>query len=354
MPEFKHVVILSDGIRGHYHQSLGVAEWLSRLCGAKVEPMIEVPKVSGLRKLMMKLSARKIPYRDAKYSRKWLETAGIEAACSPDTLFISAGSTAAPYCLALARATGNKSAVIMTPSILGTRPFDFAIIPEHDAHDVNSHNILTTLGAPNHIYTPDLHKIGEVFFAHKDLTHGKVVAVLVGGSDANYKISPEWAVNVLGPLRYIEGIKILLTTSRRTGEAVDDEIERLFTGTSSLEYMLLMSKNSALNSITAMLGMASHVLVTEDSVSMVSEAVTAGFKVGLIRVPRVTGHVKGMLGFGAQRFDELFAKMKAEGLIDDLGENPDFGKFMSMNEQRHHIDFNEAKRAAEWIIARKV
>ena len=352
MPKFERVVLLSDSIRGHYHQSLGVAEWLERLGGVHVEPFINVPKFDGLAKLRMKYTAGKLKTGSAKYAAKWLAASGFQVSSESfgrGTLFISAGSSPAPFCLALAKATGNKAAVIMTPSVLGTKPFDFAIIPEHDKHDPNDRNIITTLGAPNHIYTPELVKTAGMFFADRDFGQ-KVVAVLVGGSDANYKPSPEWARDTLGQLNYIDGVKVLLTTSRRTGKETDDAVEKIFAGSPKLGYMLLMSRNPRVNALTAMLGRATHVLVTEDSVSMVSEAVTAGFKVGLLRVPRITNSVKKFFGYGAQRFDDLFAKMASRGLITDLGNNPDIAKFVRPETQRHNQDFNEAKRAAEWIL----
>lgn len=339
----RRVVILSDGIRGHFHQSLGVARWLERLAGVEVEPVVIVPKLSGLRRLvMMKILVRKIVAQDSEYSRQWLKTSGLEGVnAEPDTLFISTGSSAAPFCLAIAKATGNKCAVIMTPSVLGTKPFTFAIVPEHDKHDDSDTNIITTLGAPNHIYIPDLKEAGAKLFP--DIHGSKVLAILIGGSDANYKLTPEWARETLTPLRDFDG-KILLTTSRRTGKVTDDEIEKIFAGRA--EYLLLASREPDTNPIPAMLGVATHVIVTEDSVSMVSEAVTAGFRVGLVRVPRVTGKVKDMLGFGARRFDELFAHMKDNGLLEEFAPG-----FLDSQAQRHNQDFNEAKRAAEWILA---
>ena len=339
----KHVVILSDGIRGHFHQSLGVALWLERLGGVNVDPVILVPKFSGLRRVaMMKILARKLAH-NTEYCNEWLKLSGIDMPdFKPGTLFISAGSSAAPFCLALAKSTGNKSAVIMTPSVLGTKPFDFAIVPEHDAPDINSTNTITTLGAPNHIYIPELEEAAIKLFPEID--GGKVLALLIGGSDANYNLSPEWARKTLTPLLDFDG-KILLTTSRRTGREADNEIEKIFAGRA--EYMLLASQDPDTNPIPAMMGAASHVIVTEDSVSMVSEAVTAGFMVGLLRVPRVTGKVKDMLGFGARRFDELFARMMSNGLVQELADSPDF---LKTPEQRHGKDFNEAKRAAEWIL----
>ena len=351
MPSFKHVVIVSDNIRGHYHQSLGVAEWLGRLGNVQVEEPVKLPAISGLKKfLKLKLAGRKIPERDADFSRRWLRYFGIShRKFYPDTIFISAGSSAAPFCLALAKATGNKSAVIMTPSVFGTKPFDFAIVPDHDPHDRNDPRILTTLGAPNHIHSQMIKNAAETFFSHINFKK-KVIAVLVGGSDSNYKPDAKWASEVLGDLRRFDDATLLITTSRRTEEDLENEVENLFSSYPSLGYMLILSRNPKVNAVTAILGAATHVLATEDSVSMVSEAVTAGFKVGLLRVPRVTGKLKTSLGYGTKRFDEMFEEMKARNLIEDLGDSPDFDKFFEPDEQKHNKDFNEAQRAAEFIL----
>lgn len=354
MQGIKRVVIISDGIRGHFHQSLGIAKWLERLAEVKQGEIITVPKLTGIKKLLMtKIFVRKIA-QSPEYSREWLKNSGadIDIDFKPNTLFISAGSSAAPFCLALAKSTGNKSAVIMTPSVLGTKFFDFAVIPEHDKHDSNVKNIITTLGAPNHIYRPDLKEESRKFLANIKLDRTKkVIALLIGGSDANYKLTPEWAEKVFKPLRDIQDSQILITTSRRSGAALDNMIEKIFIDSKNLAYMLLASREPEINPIPAMLGAADHVLVTEDSVSMVSESITAGFRVGLIRVPRASNFIKNLFGFGAVRFDNLFASMRDKDLLADLGASPDFASFINFPEQKHGKNFNEARRAAEWILS---
>ncbi len=153
------------------------------------------------------------------------------------------------------------------------------------------------------------------------------------------------------PFKQLKDVALLITTSRRTGQEVDETVQQMFSGCKSLEYLLLMSKNPRINSLTAMFGVATHVFATEDSVSMVSEAATAGFKVGLIRVPRVPmSYAKRFIGGGAQRFDDMFEKMIQRGLITDLASEAAFNEFIASKEQRHNKDFNEAKRAAEWIL----
>ena len=352
MPKFDHIIVLSDGIRGHYHQSLGIAQWLERLGGGKLAEPVNVPQFSGLQRILkLKLYVHGLGVHGGSYAREWLKSAGMGFKnIKPRTLFISAGSSVAPFTLACAKATHNRSAVVMTPSILGTKPFDYAIIPSHDKHSPNDRHVLTTTGAPNHIYQPELQLVGSSFFAGRDFGCNKIVSVLVGGSDNNYRPSPAWAEDALGSLRYIDGIKILLTTSRRTSKALDDKIVDMFSQDPSLGYMLIMSRNPRVNALTAMLGKATHVIVTEDSVSMVSEAVTAGFRVGLLRVPRTHSTIKSLFGGGPRRFDDMFAKMAERNLLVDLGDMPDFRKFLAEPEQKHNQDFNEAKRAAEWIL----
>ncbi|MBQ4469777.1 MAG: mitochondrial fission ELM1 family protein [Synergistaceae bacterium] len=352
MANFEHVVVLSDGIRGHYHQAVGIANWLHKLGDVQVDPVINVPVFQGFQKLLhMKFFVRNLESDDPAYPRNWLRSTGVRfRKFAPGTLFISAGGPAAPYCLAFARATKNKCCCIMTPSVLGTKPFDFAIIPSHDKHDPKDKNIFVTLGAPNHICPPELDEVSQAFFGDQQFTTPKVVGVAIGGGDSNYKITPRWVEDVLSPLRYVDDATILITTSRRSGPAVDAAVERVFSGAPSVGRMLLMSRKPGMSLLSAMFGRATHVLATEDSISIVSEAVTAGFKVGLIRVDRITGRIKKMLGYGAQRFDATFDEMIKRGLIQDLGDIPNFDRFLEPMEQRHIIDFSEARRAAEWIL----
>ena len=151
-----------------------------------------------------------------------------------------------------------------------------------------------------------------------------------------------------------QGAALLVTTSRRTGGEADRAVEAVFAGSPATRYLLLASK-SAENPVPAMLGAATHVLVTEDSVSMVSEAATAGFRVGLLRIGRKqTPKTKSrnLFGAGAVRFDELFEKMAGKGLVEDLGAAPDFDNFLAHAARKTEVPFNEARKAAEWIINR--
>jgi mitochondrial fission protein ELM1 len=156
------VLVLTDGIRGHENQSLGVASRLEDF-GAVVDTF-RIPRLFGYRRFKsLKVTSRRLVHKKAVQCMKWLESSGGKELLEKikgrlqragidgkDVLFLSAGSSAAPYCLALACVTGAKSCTVMTPSVLGTKPFDFAVVPEHDQPEP-ADNILVTLGAPNMI-----------------------------------------------------------------------------------------------------------------------------------------------------------------------------------------------------------
>ena len=345
------IIILTDGIRGHYHQSLGIANWLKRLSNAEVET-VSVPKFKGVKRfLYLKIFARFIKFN----ALKWLELVNFSYKDLKADLFISAGSSAAPFCLALAKVYNAKSCVVMTPSVLGIKPFDFAIIPEHDDKNLNLNNalIIKTLGAPNHIYKPELKAQAEKFF--KDLKSLKIIAVLIGGSGANYDVNINWAERVINKLLNAAeacNAELLITTSRRTGKQVDDKINAIINRKNFVKYFLPASKYPDVNPVPAMLGLATHVIATEDSVSMTSEAVTAGFKVGLLRTDKQGGllaKIKNLLGYGTSRFDKLFDKFIERGMVIDLGQG-DFENFVKADSQVNNESFNEAERAARFIL----
>jgi mitochondrial fission protein ELM1 len=375
----KQVIILSDGIRGHVNQSRGVARWLSRLAGSGVHEL-EIPRLSGTRRFFaLKIRSRKLPSADKDSAHRWLKESGGLVLCDEvgricdefavsgaDLLFLSAGSSAAPFTLALARFFGGRAATVMTPSVLGTGPFDFAIVPAHD-FPPESPNVFQTLGAPNAIDPGDLKREADVLLQRYPSPAGKKWGVLIGGNDANYRVTPEWVRRRIRPLAeqaMIQGADLFVTTSRRTAPETEEALLEL-----SAEFpvfrMLLLASKDPWNPVPGILGVCDEVFCTEDSVSMVSEAATAGFRVRLLRVERKNG-VKDFLkrGFcwsidkmelprrfrcGVSRFDAMLSDFEKKGLIvEDGGEETTVNS--CWGERRNA--FNEAEQAARWILDR--
>jgi hypothetical protein len=379
------VFIISDSIRGHLSQSRGIAGWLSRFTGADIVEM-DAPLLSGKRRVeLLKVKARHLPKMNGYDILVWLDETGAsflfdtlkrELAArkltGKDALFLAAGGGAAPFALALAKMTRGKSCVLMTPSVLGTAPFDFAVVPAHD-YPRYTRNLLATLGAPNAIFPDELERKGwelaELYAPGED--SDQRWGVLVGGDDANYALSAAWVRRVLTPLFKAaakEKIDLYVTSSRRTTPEAEKALKELASAHPSVRMLLLASKDD-FNPVAGMLGLCSRLFVTEDSVSMVSEAITAGREVFLLRVEKKDRMRAALQNFtarlvrlrllphsllwGKPKFDALFAVLERRGFLKEMQEGallPSTRGGASL-----HADgpaLNEARRAAEWIVER--
>lgn len=380
-PKADVIVIFSDGIRGHLNQSRGVAGWISRLTGAEVLET-EVPNMTGAAKARAKSASRKLPGGNRRDAREWLAMADGDAVVrrvgqwfaerniregAQNVLLLSAGSTAAPYNLALAYIWRCSCATIMTPSVIGTEPFDFAIVPEHDYPD-RKPNILVTLGSPNNVTREELEAQADALLREYPPKQDKQWSILIGGDDANYSVTPQWVKKTVGHIMRIaeiEGADLYITTSRRTSAAAVKTLKTLAARSSSVRYLLIASEDP-FNPIPAMLGFSDEIFVTEDSVNMVSETITGGCRAVLLRVEHRRG-IKGALQsataslvnagalspnllWGIPKFDMVFDHFARGGALIEFRDWIKHRHEKSDDDESAVEEFNEAKRAAQWIV----
>ena len=103
-----------------------------------------------------------------------------------------------------------------------------------------------------------------------------LIAVLAGGNSGPYpfdRASGERLAKQVETLAQELGGSILITTSART---LDETTEALFGGISSPSILYKWKKDDPDNPFFAFLGLADHVVVTADSVSMMTEACATG------------------------------------------------------------------------------
>lgn len=376
----KVIVILSDGIRGHLNQSRGIAYWLSKFSGAEVLEA-EVPVLTGTAKARAKAGAPVLIGGTRREARDWLGTADGDAIIrrvgqwfaernimenSDSVLFISAGSTAAPYNLALGYLWRSACATIMTPGRVGTEPFDFAVVPEHDSPD-RQPNIFVTLGSPNFVVRDELKKEAAALLAENPSKADEKWSVLIGGDDANYQISPTWVKKQLGQILNLaqhSGADVFITTSRRTSPAAVKTVKSLAAHSSAVKYCLIAAEDD-FNPIPAMLGFSTEVFCTEDSVNMVSETITGGHRAVLLRTEH-KGGFKGALqrmtaslvNVGALSPRSLWGVPKFDLVFDHFARSGSLIEYRDWLRRRREggdaedglpEEFNEAKRAARWI-----
>ena len=238
--------VLEDPRAGTAAQALGIAERLER-------PFRRVALHFG---------------RWAALPWPWPSLAGLadRSAFQPPwpSLVISAGRRAAPVSRWL-RARGARTVHAMRPG-LGAADFDLLVIGRHDRPGVAS-NIMLIQGAAHRLTTPALAGAPAGFPELARLPR-PITGLLLGGPVRSLGMPPEQAA-AIGSMVAGLGGSVIATTSRRTGDAA---AAALADALAAMPHHLHRWGAAGPNPFTAILALADRLVVTADSISMLSEA----------------------------------------------------------------------------------
>jgi mitochondrial fission protein ELM1 len=215
-------------------------------------------------------------------------------------LLISCGRRAVPYSLYVRSASGGatKTVHIQNPQT-DLRDFDLIVPPAHD--HLKGPNVFETAGSLHRVNRALLDREAAKFAGQLGHLPRPLIAVLIGGSNSYYKMTPavmEKLANQLSELTRTGGYGLLVTPSRRTGEANIKALRAALAGTPAVIWDFAGD-----NPYFGFLGLADSILVTCDSVNMISEACATGKPVHVIE-----------LDGGSRKFDEFHGNMAARGL----------------------------------------
>ena len=198
----------------------------------------------------------------------------------PDVV-IGTGRLTVAVALAIKRASGGRTFNIrIQDPHTAYGEFDVIVTPQHDR--CNRPNVIPTLGGLHTITPARIHEAGARFaekFAHLPRPR---VAVLVGGTNKCYRLTPEIGRALgeqLAALSASTGAGILLTPSRRTGAEVEAALRDALAHTPAYIW-----DGTGENPYLAYLALADYIVVTADSVNMVSEACTTGKPVFVVEL----------------------------------------------------------------------
>jgi len=251
MPDQQSLVIwvLDDGKPGHRNQSLGLAEAMGRI-----------------RDVSIHLTS--LPHNVGIFSRikKACEEAG--KLTKPDFV-MAAGHKTHLALLYLSRKTGARSVVLMKLS-MPCRWFDHCLIPKHDFQEgvKTPRNVILTKGALNRVtYDPGA-KDGSGL-------------ILIGGKSSEFGFDGETLQKAINEIvGQDEDMEWTLTDSRRTPAGFLESLRDIPISTYAHE-------TTDSDWLPNQLRRASVVWATEDSVSMIYEALSSGAQVGLLPMPRI-------------------------------------------------------------------
>lgn len=289
---------LSDGKPGHMQQSLGLVRALQQFTSCEVFDIDMTRHPVGL----VDLLRSRFPAPDTQRQPR---------------LVIGAGHATHLGLLAAKRATGAHAVVLMKPS-LPAFLFDSVIAPRHDGM-AESPRVLNTRGVLNPMQPAGKQANSLLFLLGGESKHARWDdAVVLRQLEALVQAQP--------------GADWCMADSRRTPEALSKELHGRY-GNRFQPW-----QNCPPGWLAQRLASTETVWVSEDSVSMLYEALTAGCRVGLLTLPGRDEKSRVMRGIQelvraniVTRFEEWAA---GERLLPVAP------------------GFNEAARAAEWLLAR--
>lgn len=188
-------------------------------------------------------------------------------ATQPPRLAIGCGRQAAGA-LRVLRERGSRTVQILDPR-LPPRHWDLVVVPEHDA--LRGENVITLLGSLNPVDDEWL-AVGRAAFAGFSALPGPRTALLVGGPTAHAPWQPEAMQQIFHELAAqirSEGGSVLATTSRRTPPPVVEQLRAAF---ADVPQVIWGDGGDGVNPYAGLLGWADRVVVSPDSVNLLSEA----------------------------------------------------------------------------------
>ena len=208
----------------------------------------------------------------------------------PD-LLITCGRRSVAVSIAIRKASRGRTFTIhiQDPQV-PARFFDLVAPPRHDG--MGGENVVSTRGALHRITPAILETAAAVW---RERLGSPTVAVLLGGDSRAYRFTMNSAKTLADGLALIDG-HIVVTPSRRTSAEVVGLLRRrlprawFWDGTGDNPYL-------------GMLALAQHLVVTEDSVSMLSEVAATGKPL----------YVAAMDG-GSTRLEAFHALLREEGV----------------------------------------
>jgi mitochondrial fission protein ELM1 len=303
-------VILSEGLAGLQSQAFGLTE------------------AAGLQARLVTLVPR-TPWRFVA-ARVWpAPLAAVGLAVPPEPLVVTCGGTGGAVGAALRKA-GRRVVQVQNPR-MDLRRFDLVVANRHDR--ITGPNVIVTRTALHRATAARLAAARAVWapvFAHLPRP---LVAVLVGGSNGRFRLEAAEGAALAGQLAAMmraDRVGLAVTPSRRTAPAVTAALRVALEPLGAWVW-----DGAGDNPYFGMLALADAIVATEDSVSMVSEAVATSAPVLLARLPG-----------GSQRIGLFTA-----GLLDDGRVRPFTGRLemwqtnplddtqAAADEMRHRLGF---------------
>lgn len=264
------ILLLTDGKPGHETQSRGLCQYFRQLGSVEIETV----------SVQLKAKALARPLLAAAINRDWHDVARklvshfyrFSLPAGAFDLVVSAGGDTAFLNIVLAQQLGAKGVFIGSPRRIQPKKFGWLLTLESYGTDNNIVMPLAPVAIDPHV----MEQAGQQLRQSLRIGEQRLLAVLIGGDGAGYTFAnADWralahAINALAETRQA---RVLLTTSRRTGEQAETILQAELKANCLADAVWYAREPRKI--MSAFLGAADAIVVTADSMSMITEAIHA-------------------------------------------------------------------------------
>ena len=202
---------------------------------------------------------------------------------------------------------------IQDPKV-STNLFDFVILPEHD-NDLEGKSVIRSKGA--------LHYITETEIANSQDKNKKIdVGIILGGPNKYYAFDDQEIINIISEA--IDKLannnnRMRIVSSRRTPENTLKLIKQKFENKNNIEIDTSLNKSKYISTLSN----SEILIVTSDSISMISEAAITGKPIYVAQMPNIKKN---------DRFQKFFQLFNSLNIIKNLENSVEKWSYKKLNE----------------------
>lgn len=282
----KNILVLSDGRLGHLKQSLAVVDSISEIGLQVSSETVGINfKSQGLNRFFSFIAAAFGPAAALNFLPLCIKKEALGRIMGGAfDIIVSTGSSVAAVNMACAYENNSLSISVMKPGILPLSEFSCVIMPEHD-NPPSRKNIITCSGALNSVDKESMEKdyisLCERFDFLKDEPKEKnpKIGLLLGGNSKNYFFTAEIASLLCRELKEVSDKldgHLFITTSQRTPKEVSDALKDSFKNYNRCKMLVVASEENPKGTVGGIFHLSDVVVVSAESISMVSEAASSG------------------------------------------------------------------------------
>ena len=297
-------LLLTEGMHGMISQVEGMAKALNAEYSHKIVRLrfpwnLVPPKLTPISEIILK---------DKDYL--------VENANENVDLIISCGRKSVIPSILLKRKNSKIFTIHIQDPKINLKNFDIIIAPEHD--NLSGDNVFSSKGAIHYITYTEISN-AKNYLINK-IKGQKIVSLILGGPNKYYNFDKKKIIEIFNKIKFnfiSQGYELIIIPSMRTPKAIIE----LATNEFGEEAYVLNSVDR--QAYLSALALATKLVVTCDSTSMISEAATSGKPIFVAHMtPKRNNY----------RFKIFFKLFKDMGIIRDLGTKVEDWSYDKINE----------------------